>query len=300
MSRVAIVGCTGSGKSSLAHVVARNLGDVEIISVDSMSVYRGMSIATAKASLHEQSEVRYHLIDVVDPWEEFTVAQFQSAARVAVREIEARGAGVLYVGGTGLYGRAVIDDFDIPAQFPDIRAELEARVPDELPQLYAELVGADPLAASRMEATNARRIVRALEVFRGSGRPFSSFGPGVAHYATSPIAQVGLEADFEKLDAVLESRFRSWMNEGLVEEVRSLRASGHPLSRTAALAVGYRQIIDFLEGKISEKEAVDLAIIATKQLARRQRAWFRRDPRIEWFVHGDDATARIVELLEAS
>ncbi|MDE3223273.1 MAG: tRNA (adenosine(37)-N6)-dimethylallyltransferase MiaA, partial [Acidobacteriota bacterium] len=188
---VAVVGATASGKSALAHAVAlESGGDVEILCVDAMSVYRGMDLATAKPSRRERELVAYHLLDLVDASDEYSLEEFQRAARRAAKEVRARGHRVLYVGGTGLYGRAVIDDLEIPGRYPTIRATLDARAASELPALYAELTALDPLAASRMEPTNERRILRALEVTLGAGRPFSSFGAGLSAYPPSTVAQV--------------------------------------------------------------------------------------------------------------
>ena len=172
---VALVGTTAVGKSALALAVARREPDVEIVSVDSMQVYRGMDIGTAKPTVAERAEVPHHLIDVADPWDDFTLAWFARTARDAVADIEARGRRALLVGGTGLYLRAVIDDLDIPGRYPEAREALE-QDPDTL-GLHRRLADLDPVAAGRMEPTNRRRVVRALEVTVGSGRPFSSFGP---------------------------------------------------------------------------------------------------------------------------
>ncbi|HEX8804575.1 MAG TPA: tRNA (adenosine(37)-N6)-dimethylallyltransferase MiaA, partial [Acidimicrobiales bacterium] len=170
----ALVGTTASGKSALALAVARRRPDVELVSVDSMQVYRGMDVGTAKPTPAERAEVPHHMIDVADPWDDFTVTRFQAGVRAALAGVDARGHRALLVGGTGLYLRAVVDDLDIPGRFPAARAELEAE-PDT-PALHRRLAGLDPVAAGRMEPTNRRRVVRALEVTLGSGRPFSSYG----------------------------------------------------------------------------------------------------------------------------
>jgi tRNA dimethylallyltransferase len=287
--RVAVVGATASGKSQVAHEWARERGDVDIICVDAMTVYRQMDIGTAKPSRAERAEVSYFLLDMVDPHEEYSVAQFQRAAREVVANSTRAHRHVLYVGGTGLYGRAVIDDLEIPGQFPDIRDELERRSETELGELYEELRAADPLAASRIEPDNRRRIVRALEVVRGSGRAFSSFGEGLTSYGPTEVVQVGIERSLEESDARVERRFRQWVDDGLVDEVRALRAVPGGLSRTAAQAVGYREIAAYLDGAISLDAAIAGAIESTRKLLRRQRRWFRRDPRIRWFADGDSA-----------
>ena len=295
---VALVGPTASGKSALAHSLAFEQHDqVEILCVDAMTVYRGMDLATAKPTRLERSEVSYHLLDLVAPGEEFTVAQFQEVARAAAADVWRAGHKVLYVGGTGLYGRAVLDDLVIPRQFPSVRALLDERAHDELPALYAELEALDPLAASRMEATNARRIVRALEVTLGAGRPFSSYGEGLATYGPTRVVQVALQSDFEQLDLRIASRFRSWMDDGLLEEVTSLASAPGGMSRTARQAVGYRELLRHVEDGADLEACVEDAIIQSRRLARRQRSWFLRDPRIEWFDDAERARARLLAVL---
>jgi tRNA dimethylallyltransferase len=295
---VALVGPTASGKSALAHSLAFEQHDqVEILCVDAMTVYRGMDLATAKPTRIERTEVSYHLLDLVAPSEEFTVAQFQEVARAAAADVWRAGHKVLYVGGTGLYGRAVLDDLAIPRQFPSVRALLDERAHDELPALYAELEALDPLAASRMEATNARRIVRALEVTLGAGRPFSSYGEGLATYGPTRVVQVALQSDFEQLDLRIASRFRSWMDDGLLEEVTSLASAPGGMSRTARQAVGYRELLRHVEDGADLEACVEDAIIQSRRLARRQRSWFLRDPRIEWFDDAERARARLLAVL---
>ena len=295
----ALVGVTASGKSALAHALAKEAGDVEVLCVDAMTVYRGMDLATAKPSRLEQLEVAYHLIDLIDPSDEFNVAQFQSAARDAASNVWALGGAVLYVGGTGLYGRAVLDNFEIPAQFVELRAQYEERAQSELDVLYRELMELDPLAASRMEPTNARRIVRALEVTVGSGRAFSSYGPGVRTYGPVRVVQVGLRASLDVIDHRIEQRFREWLDEGLLNEVATLAASPRGLSRTARQAVGYRELLRHVEEGAPLETCVTDAITQSRRLARRQRSWFGRDPRIEWFDDPGAARERLVAVLNS-
>jgi tRNA dimethylallyltransferase len=295
---VALVGPTASGKSALAHAVAFHHHDtVEILAVDAMTVYRGMDLGTAKPTRAERAEVNYHLLDLVDPSEEFTVAQYQRAARAAAADVWRAGHKVLYVGGTGLYGRAVLDNLAIPGQYPHVRALLEERAHDELPELYAELEVLDPLAASRMEGTNARRVVRALEVTLGSGRAFSSFGEGLVTYGPARVVQIALQSDFEQLDLRIASRFRAWMDRGLLQEVVALASAPGGLSRTARQAVGYRELLRHIEEGADLEACVEDAIIQSRRLARRQRSWFLRDPRIEWFDDADEARARLLAVL---
>jgi tRNA dimethylallyltransferase len=295
---VALVGPTASGKSALAHSLAFDHHDsVEILCVDAMTVYRGMDLGTAKPTRAERAAVSYHLIDLVDPSEVFTVAQYQAAARVAAADVWRADHQVLYVGGTGLYGRAVLDDLAIPGQYPHVRAILEARAHDELPALYAELELLDPLAASRMEATNARRVVRALEVTLGAGRPFSSYGEGLVTYGPARVVQVALQTDFEQLDVRIATRFRTWMDQGLLEEVTALASAPGGLSRTARQAVGYRELLRHVEEGADLEACVEDAIIQSRRLARRQRSWFLRDPRIEWFDDPFEARSRLLDVL---
>jgi len=295
---VALVGPTASGKSALAHQLARDSdGDIEILAVDAMTVYRGMDLATAKATRAQQDEVHYRLLDLVDASEEFTVAAFQQSARHEADDVWQCGASVLYVGGTGLYGRAVLDNFEIPSQYPELRAQLEVRASEQLPALFEQLRDLDPLAASRMEATNARRIVRALEVTLGSGRPFSTYGQGLRTYGPVRVVQVGLRCDFEELDERITVRFQHWLEEGLLDEVQNLANAPGGMSRTARQAVGYRELLRHVEEGVALEECVREAITQSRRLARRQRSWFQRDPRIEWFDDPDAARDRLTEVL---
>ncbi len=296
---VALVGPTASGKSALSHELAKESGDVEILCVDAMTVYKGMDIGTAKPSKLEQKEVPYHLIDLIDPNEEFNVSQFQSEARDASDMVRNLGGAVLYVGGTGLYGRAVLDNLEIPGQFPSVRSELDEKAKTDLDGLYRQLQELDPLAASRMESNNERRITRALEVTLGSGKPFSSFGAGLREYGPVRVVQVGLSPDIDQLNVRIEERFRTWMEQGLLEEVSALASSPGGLSRTARQAVGYRELLRHIETGAALEECVTDAITQSRRLARRQRSWFNRDPRIEWFSAPDDAAKRLREVLSS-
>lgn len=277
---VALVGATASGKSALALAVAAARRDVELVSVDSMQVYRGMDVGTAKATTAERSAVRHHLIDVADPWEDYSVARFQADARAARHEIAARGRRAILVGGTGLYLRAVVDDLDIPGQYPEARAEVEAQSDTEA--LHTRLRALDPASAARMEPTNRRRIVRALEVGLGSGRPFSSYGPGLGDHPTSGVPQVGIRLPAPVVATRIEDRYQQQVAGGFLPEVDRLMALDRPLSRTAGQALGYRELIAHRRGELALDEALDLAVRRTRRFARRQRVWFRRDPRITW------------------
>jgi tRNA dimethylallyltransferase len=288
---VALVGPTASGKSAVAMAVAERSGDVELISIDSMQVYRHMDVGTAKPTAEEQSRVRHHLIDLVEPSDEFAVAEFQRAYDDVLVDLGERGRRALLVGGTGLYHRAVIDDLDLPGQWPEIRARLEGDAAEFGPErLHARLVGIDPAAAEKMEPNNARRIVRALEVCEGSGRPFSSFGPGLDDYPATPVRQIGLRWDRATLAARIERRVHAMVDGGLVAEVEAI-AGSTGFSKTAAQALGYKEVLAHLDGDLSLDEAVDQVIVRTRQFAVRQERWFRRDPRVEWVDVADDPVA---------
>jgi tRNA dimethylallyltransferase len=288
MSTVGVlVGPTASGKTAVAIAVARRLGDVEVVSADSMLVYRGMDIGTAKPTPAERDGVPHHLLDLADPGEEFTVAAWQRAAQSTLDDLAERGRRALVVGGTGLYVRALVDHLEIPGQFPEVRATLDAE-PDTA-VLHARLVDVDPVAAGRMEPTNRRRIVRALEVTLGAGTPFSSFGPGLEDYPAVPWPMVGLELPRTELDDRIAERYRRQMDAGFLDEVRALADLPAGLSRTAAQALGYRELLDHLAGNCTLDEAVEQAVTRTRQFARRQQRWFRRDPRITWIDAGGPA-----------
>jgi tRNA dimethylallyltransferase len=277
---LAIVGPTASGKSDLALAVARRYGGVELVAADAMQVYRGMNIGTAKPTAAERDEVPHHLVDVADPGDDFSLARYVELGRAALADIESRGKRAVIVGGTGLYVRGLVDDFEVPGQWPAVREELE-RDPDTA-ALHRRLTELDPVAASRMEAGNRRRIVRALEVTVGSGRPFSSFGPGMAAYPLVATVQLGLEWPLDELDSRIESRAHAMVDGGLVAEVEALAARPGGLSRTARQALGYREVLEHLDGVVSLDEAVKTIVARTRQFARRQVRWFRRDPRIVW------------------
>lgn len=273
-----ILGATASGKSDLALGVAEALGDVELVSIDSMQVYRGMDIGTATPTAEERRRVPHHLIDLVEPTEAFTVGEFQRRAREALADIRARGKTPVLVGGTGLYLRSVIDDLELPGRFPEVAAELEDE-PDTT-RLHARLAELDPVGAERMEPTNRRRVVRALEVTLGTGRPFSSFGPGMEHYGPTPFVQVALRWPRETVNERIEARYRRQLDDGFLDEVRALAARGP--SRTAAQALGYRELLEHVAGRTTLDDALTTAIARTRRFARRQDRWFRRDPRLTW------------------
>lgn len=299
---LALVGPTASGKSALALEVAESLGDIEIVSIDSMQVYRGMDIGTAKPSGEERERVAHHVLDVIDPWEEWSIARLQDCARAAIADIEGRGRRALLVGGSGLHFQAVVDDLNLPGEDRALRSEIEltANTPDGLGALRVELEEADPVAASRMEPSNVRRLVRAIEVIRLTGQPFSSFGRGIGHYGTPvvPVRIAGVWLPRPALAQRISTRFMAMSETGLVEEVRGLVSGSRELSRTARQAIGYKEVLAHLEGTIPDLQGVlDAAITRTVSFARRQRMWFRRDPRVTWFGATDNPDALLPALL---
>ena len=298
---VALVGATASGKSLAAHRAALDVGNVEIVALDALTAYRGMDLGTAKPTTAERAEVPYHLIDVLDASEELSVRRYQSLGTEAMAGIAARGHAALLVGGSGLYHRAIVDALRIPPHDDAVRHELvvAASRPGGLAALYAELAALDPLAASRIEPRNERRVVRALEVIRITSLAFSSFGDGLNRYEDHGITQIGIRFDPERADAAIASRFQEWLGLGLLDELHGLLAVPGGLSRTARQAAGYRQLLEHLEGATPLDDAVDQAIAATRRLARRQWRWFRRDPRIRWVDGPDEATSAIVKVLAA-
>ncbi len=271
----------------MALAVAASDASWEIVVVDSMQVYRGMDIGTAKPTAAERARVPHHVLDLADPWEDFDVASFQRAANTAIEDIEARGKRALLVGGTALYLRAVVDELTLPGQFPDVRAELEAEPDTET--LHGRLAALDPVAAARMEPSNRRRVVRALEVTVGSGSPFSSFGPGLGAHPPTPFGLVALGWERARLDARIDERLAAQMAEGFLDEVRRLLDDPRGLSRSAGQALGYKELATHVLDGAPLDETVELAARRTRRFSRRQEKWFRRDPRIAW-VDADGAS----------
>jgi len=338
---LALVGPTASGKTALALALARRRPEtVELVSVDSMAVYLGMDVGTAKPTLAERAGVAYHLVDLADPSEDFSVSRFRAAATEAIKGIEGRDKVALLVGGTGLYLQAVVDDLQLPGRWPEVAAALNAEIAGwqtaaatggtgapadaaaadaaaadaaaadagaadagaadagaadagvgAVAALHARLADLDPAAAARMEPTNRRRVVRALEVTLGSGRPFSSFGPGLGAYPPSRFALVGLSVPGPVLAQRIDSRLDAQLAAGFVDEVRRMAARPAGLSRTARQAVGYRELLAHVETGLPLAQAVDETRQRARRLARRQRAWFGRDPRITWLAADDPAVA---------
>lgn len=291
----AIVGATASGKTEASLLIAAALGG-EIVCVDSMLVYRGMDVGTAKPTPVERARVRHHLVDVVDPDQPCSVAVFQRLARDAIEDVRGRGRVPLLVGGSGLYFRAVVDGLQFPGTDADTRALLEAEsaaVGSEV--LHRRLAALDRAAAARMEPTNARRVVRALEVVAITGRPFSDFARSFDRYPPEAVRAAGVEIPRAILHRRIERRVRA-MLPGLIAETRALLERGDfRRFLTSTQAIGYAEASAFLRGTISERELAEATIRRTKALARRQMAWFRRDPRIRWFTAGEDGAGAIAD-----
>ena len=296
-ARVALIGATASGKSSLAHTFASRHDDVEIVSVDSMQVYRGMDIGTASPSREERAAVPHHLIDVCDPSEEFTVARFRDLLDEALLGIGQRGHRALLVGGTGLYHRCAVDGLELAGGDDAVRARLEGEASElGVEELHRRLASLDPVAADRMEPTNLRRVVRALEVIEVTGRPFSSFGDGLDRYPPTPVAQIGLRWERAALAERIEARVHAMIDSGFVDEVIALLDASP--SRTAMQALGYAEIAAHLRGECSLDEAIDATVLHTRQFAVRQERWFRRDPRIRWVDITVDPILEAMDVLE--
>ncbi len=280
---LALVGPTASGKTQAGLALAERLG-AEIVSVDSMLVYRGMDVGTAKPTREERRLVPHHVLDVAEPSERFTVARFQELARAAIADIRRRRVVPLLVGGSGLYLRAVADDLEFPGEDPAVRRMLEAEAAVAgSALLHRRLVELDPIAASRIEPANARRTIRALEVPAITGRPFSSFAEGRERYDPDRLRAAGIAMSSEVLAARVKTRVRSMVEAGWIEEVRGLLDRGFGGWLTSTQAIGYAELARYLDGRLTLEEAVEATVKRTKQLARRQVAWFRRDPRVRWF-----------------
>ena len=294
---IAVVGPTATGKSDLGLALAEQLGG-EIVNADAMQLYRGMDIGTAKLTPAERRGIPHHQLDVLDVDEDASVADYQRGARADLAAIDARGARAVAVGGSGLYVRALLDRMDFPGTDPDVRARLEERVEAEGSRaLHAELERVDPVAAAGIGPRNARRIVRALEVVRLTGRPYSASLP--QHVYEVPALQLGLDCDRAVLDARIEARVEHMWEAGFVDEVRALAA--HGIGRTASRAVGYAEVLALLRGDLGASEARAAVAAGTRRLARKQMGWFGRDPRVHWLDARDPSlVGRALDLVAAA
>jgi tRNA dimethylallyltransferase len=295
MAMLALIGPTASGKSEAALTIAPRLG-AEIVSVDSMLVYRGMDVGTAKPTVEQRAAVPHHLLDLAEPSERFTVARFQELARSALRSV----ACPLLVGGSGLYLRAVVDDLAFPPEDPVVRASLEAEADDlGADALYHRLADMDPVAAARIEPGNVRRIIRALEVTAISGAPFSSFATAWDRYDADRVCAAGIRMDREVLKIRIGERVLAMLRHGWLDEVQGLLDRGLGGWLTASQAIGYAELAEHLDGRLSLDEAAERTGKRTRELARRQMAWFRRDPRIRWFDVGPGGAPEVADDVRA-
>jgi tRNA dimethylallyltransferase len=277
---IAVVGPTAAGKSDLGVHLARELGG-EVVNADSMQLYRGMDIGTAKLTPEERGGIPHHLLDVWDVTETASVAEYQRLARAEIDRLLAEGRTPVLVGGSGLYVRGAIDALEFPGTDPAVRARLEAELEERGPGvLHARLAEADPDAARAILPGNGRRVVRALEVIEITGKPFTANLPG--HDSVYDTIQIGVDVGRPELDARIAARVDRMWEAGLVDEVRALEERGLRDGRTAARALGYQQVLAALAGECTEREARDETVRATKRFARRQDSWFRRDPRVRW------------------
>jgi tRNA dimethylallyltransferase len=286
---IVLVGPTAAGKSSLAAELVRRYAATgrlaEVVNADSMLVYRGMDIGTAKPSKLERTEIRHHMVDLLDVDQSATVAEFQQLARAAIADCRARTVIPIVVGGSALYVRAIVDDFEFPGTDPAVRARLENELLTQgAERLHQRLSDVDQVAATRILPGNARRIVRALEVIELTGRSFSAVLPE-RRYVLPDVVQIGLAVDRPTLDARIAARVDAMWAAGFVDEVRRLAAVGLRESLTASRALGYRQVLRYLDGEISEEQARELTTIGTRKFARRQDSWFRKDGRIAWLLY---------------
>jgi tRNA dimethylallyltransferase len=285
---VAVVGATASGKSELALDLAERLGG-EIVNTDAMQVYRGMDIGTAKLPPADRRGIAHHLLDLLDVTEPATVAEFQRWARAAIADCRGRGVVPVLVGGSALYTRAILDEFEFPGTDPEVRARYDASLAElGAEALHQRLADIDPNAAAGIIPTNGRRIVRALEVIEITGRPFTATLPPPT-YADPDTVQIGVDIDRPTLDARIAARVDRMWEQGLVDEVRELADRGLRDGLTANRALGYRQVLAFLDGQVTEAEAREQTVAATRRFARRQDSWFRKDARITWIQHDDPA-----------
>ena len=297
MRLVVIAGATATGKSSLSVELAQAI-DAEIINADSMQVYRGMDIGTAKISVEERQGIPHHMLDVLDVNEDSTVAWYQSGAREVIDEIHSRGKNVVMVGGTGLYIKAVIDELNFPDTDPMVRHTLNKEAEElGIDAMFARLEKLDPAAAIAIDRANLRRIIRALEVIEITGKPFTANLPREESIRYPDARQFGLVMDRELLSTRIDERVNTMFEEGFVEEVQKLMPVGLLEGRTAQRALGYSQIVSHLQGEVSLDAAIEETKRATRQYARRQETWFSRDARIKWISTRQPRLETILESL---
>ncbi len=296
---IAVVGPTAAGKSDLAVSLGLALSG-EVVNADSMQLYRGMDIGTAKLSVPERRGVPHHLVDIMDVTESATVASFQRLARYVIDDCRRRGVPPILVGGSALYVRAVLDRFDFPGTDEDVRGRLEDELAAVGPRvLHERLAARDPDAAAAILPSNGRRIVRALEVIELTGKPYAAALPA-REYVYDHVVQLGLDVPRDVLDRRISERVDRMWDAGLVDEVRALEHAGLRNGRTASRGLGYAQVLRLLDGDWTEERARAETVRATRRFARRQDAWFRKDPRIHWLPHDlPDLAARAVALSDS-
>jgi tRNA dimethylallyltransferase len=285
---IVICGPTATGKSDLALEVAEAF-DGEIINADSMQLYRGMDIGTAKLTVQERRGIPHHLLDILDVSQDASVANYQEQARAAIDDISIRGKTPILVGGTGLYIKAVLDEMNFPETDPAIRERLEQEAEEiGAAGMYLKLQTIDPEAASAIEPANTRRIIRALEVVEVTGKPYSANLPSDTSSRYPDAIHIGLAMERATLAPRIESRVHKMFQSGLVNEVEHLITKGILSGVTAQRAIGYAQVLSLLAGQIKEEQAIEETIVATRQYVRRQETWFKRDQRIQWI--GEDVS----------
>jgi tRNA dimethylallyltransferase len=300
MNVIVICGATATGKSDLAVALAREI-DGEVINADSMQLYKGMDIGTAKITLEEQQGVPHHLMDQLDVTEDANVAWYQEKAREKITEVHSRKKNAIIVGGTGLYIKAILDDLNFPDTDPVVRTELELEYATKgIGPLFERLEKLDPAAALAIDKANSRRVIRALEVIKITGKPFTANLPRKESTRYPEALQFGLVMDRELLGEKISARVERMWQAGFVAEVESLIEAGITRGTTAQKALGYSQVIAYKEGKISEEEAIEETKRATRQYARRQETWFSRDERIMWISPIQNRIERILNSLNSS
>ena len=300
---IAVVGPTGAGKSALAISIAKHIiaqgGKAEILNCDSMQFYKGMDVGTAKLRVAEREGIEHHLFDFLEITDESTAAEYQQLARPLILDLQSRGVTPILVGGSMLYVAAVLNRFEFPARDEELRAKLEQDLIDFGPhEMHRRLAALDPVAASRIIPENGRRSVRAIEIVTLTGEPFAAALPEVPE-DWQPVLEIGINGDREDLRYRLESRVHKMWQQGLLEEVRGLEAKGIRAGKTSAVAIGYAQALQQIDGTMTEAEAIADTVRLTQKYARRQMSWFRRDQRIQWLDYQDpEATQKALAMVD--
>jgi tRNA dimethylallyltransferase len=296
---IIICGPTATGKSDLAMEVAEKF-DCEIINADSMQLYQGMDIGTAKLSEVERRGIPHHLLDILKVNQDASVAAYQELARKAIEDIQARKKAAIVVGGTGLYIKSIVDEMNFPETDPSIRIKLESEA-DSLGTagLYSRLKLLDPEAAAAIEPANLRRIIRALEVIEVTGKPYSANLPSDVSLRYPDALHIGLAMERTTLAPRIEARIHRMFERGLIGEVEKLMGEGLLEGTTAQRAIGYAQVISLIQGQLSQQEAISETIVATRQYVRRQETWFKRDQRIQWIGEGQPRLSFIEERINS-